>query len=288
MVDFYNEILQKHIHPSLEVLEIKPMGGGCINNAQRVNTIKGDFFIKSNINAPKDFFEKEAKCLELLAKQEIITIPKVLGSGIISDTPYLLLEYINSGKRKENFWTDFGTKLARLHKVSQQNFGLDFDNYIGLLPQHNGFEKDWLTFFWEKRIKAQIEIGKSKKLITKEIEIKFDKLYEKLPELLVIEKPSLIHGDLWGGNVMVDTKGEICLMDPSSCFSHREMEIAATHLFGGFEKEFYNAYFQEFPVAKEIEKRIEVYNLYPLLVHTNLFGGTYMNAVNGILKRYTN
>ena len=287
MIEFYTEIIQKHIHPSLEVLEIKPIQGGCINNAQRLSTIKGDFFIKSNRDVTTDYFEKEALALELLHKENIITIPRVLGTGEIAQTPYLLLEYIHSKHNKPDYWKDFGIKLAMLHRVTYDQYGLEFDNYIGSLPQKNAFEKDWVTFFIEKRLKEQLKLGKSKKLITNELESKFDALFNKLADIIPPSRPSLIHGDLWSGNVMTDSTGFVCLMDPSCYYANREIEIAFTQLFGGFDEAFYTSYFSEFPVEKDYEKRAEIYNLYPLLVHVNMFGGSYLNAVNSILKRYT-
>ncbi len=284
--EFYNQILQKHIASNVEMLETKPIEGGCINNAQRISTIKGDFFIKWNADVSPDVFEKESLGLELLRKQNIISIPQVLGVGTSDNIPYLLLEFIQPSKRKPDYWKDFGKKLARLHQVNTENYGLNYNNFIGSLTQNNTEKPKWIDFYIENRLKHQLKIGKSKKLISAAIEEKFERLFEKLPDLLIEEKPSLLHGDLWTGNVMTDTQGYVCLLDPAIYYGNREIELASTQLFGGFEPDFFSAYFQDYPMKKGFEKRFEIYQLYPLLVHVNLFGEKYLPALNSILKKH--
>ena len=284
---FYTPIIQQHIHPDLEVLDVKPIPGGCINNAQRLSTIKGEFFLKWNDGVPVDFFRKEFEGLNYLRKYSPLTIPKPIAVGKQEQIPYLLMEFIVPGKRAKIFWEDFGEKLGDLHRVTHETFGFYHQNYIGALKQFNEPEETWIDFFIKKRIMPQLKLAQSKKLIATNTISKFEILFQKLPEILTEEKPGLLHGDLWSGNVMIDAKGYACLLDPAVYYGNREIEIAFTQLFGGFDDTFYKAYFYNFPTAKGFEKRAEIYNLYPLLVHVNLFGGSYLSAVESVLKRYS-
>lgn len=284
---FYNQILQKHISPNIEALDIRNMEGGCINNAQKINTIKGDYFIKWNANVPLDFFEKEALGLQLLKSKNIFTIPEVIGFGEFDSIKYLLMEYIKPEKKNPKFWQDFGEKLARLHQIHDSSFGLSFHNYLGSIPQDNTFTNNWIDFFIEKRLKVNIKIANNKKLINNNINDKFESLFLILDSLLNKEvKPSLLHGDLWNGNFIIDNQGSVCLLDPAVYFGDKEMEMAFVKLFGGFEKPFFDAYYQNQKNDKSLEERILIYQLYPLLVHLNLFGVEYLAPINSILKKF--
>ncbi|MDX2188569.1 MAG: fructosamine kinase family protein [Bacteroidota bacterium] len=283
---FYKHIIENHVGKDVAFFDLRSVGGGCINNAKKISTSKGDFFIKSNRDAKPDFFEKEAQGLSYLRKQKIISIPEVIGFGITDETPYILLEFINPGKTKSNYWEDFGSKLAEMHFVTQNNYGFETDNYIGGIEQSNLQNADWIQFFVQNRIIHQLDIAKKKKLVNVKLENQFVNLFEKLNDILVVDKPSLLHGDLWSGNVMTDSDGFVSLIDPAVYYGNREIEIAFTQLFGGFDAKFYQAYFSEFPVEKGYEKRADIYNIYPLLVHANLFGGSYIKSVESILQRF--
>ena len=268
-----------------EIQFIHFVTGGCINQTIHLQTSKGHFFLKWNEQESLDMFEKEAKGLKLLKEHAHMTVPEVIGTGKIENKAFLLLEYIDSYPAKTNYWEQFGEALAELHKCSNKSYGLDFDNYIGSLPQKNEPEQDWLDFFIEKRLRVQFGLAYYNGLIGKAYLEKLDQLAIKLADFFPKEAPALLHGDLWSGNAMVDHQGEPCMVDPAVYYGHREMEIAFTTLFGGFDTAFYNAYEQAFPFEKGFEERKAVYNCYPLMVHVNLFGKSYLSGIDQVFNR---
>lgn len=232
-------------------------------------------------------FQSEAAGLKLLSDSKAIKIPEVIFYDQAENVAFLLLEFIERGHPTANFWKEFGFQLADLHRVSNSCFGLNINNYIGSLPQQNNPADTWVDFFINDRLRPQINLAIKNSAIDSDTLSKFEKLHLKLPEIFPEEPPSLIHGDLWNGNFLADTKGQPVLIDPSVCFAQREMDLAMSQLFGGFDQLFYEAYFAAFPIQKHFDQRVEIYQLYYLMVHVNLFGGGYLNAVNSILKRFT-
>jgi protein-ribulosamine 3-kinase len=269
------------------VKKFAPASGGCINNGGVIDTDSGKYFIKWNDSGafPK-MMEKEARGLELLASSESLKVPRVIMHGTSVSFQYLVLECIESKPRKSNYWKTFGEQLATLHLYSSPIFGLDHDNYIGSLHQKNTEGNTWVEFFIELRLKVQIALAKEKGLMSAAIEKDFDVLFNKLPGLIHDEKPSLLHGDLWGGNIMVDNSGEPCVIDPAVYFGNREVDLAMTTLFGGFDMKYLNSYNEVYPLVPGHEERLELYKLYPLLVHVNLFGAGYLSQVSSILKQF--
>lgn len=258
-------------------------GGGCINSGGKLVTSFANYFLKWNSAAQfPGMFESEAKGLRLLQATKTIDTPSVVGHGIEGAYQFLLLEFIESNNRSKNFWIQLGHQLANLHKINSNLAGLDHNNYIGSLPQINDQKKSWIEFFIE-RLEFQIKMLPQS---DHQLNAMFESLYTHLPSLLVEEPHSLLHGDLWGGNVVVTSKGEPCLIDPAVYFGNREIEIAFTLLFGGFDDAFHSGYREIFPLQTGFRERIPVHNLYPLLVHANLFGGGYLSQVKSILKRY--
>lgn len=264
---------------------VSHVGGGCINETVKCECTQGVFFIKSSHHCPSDFFEKEAKGLQLLHYAQAINTPKIIQHGKIGHTYYLALEWIEKGRTTEGFWTEFGRKMAELHQVSQPEFGLDHDNYIGRLKQQNHFYDNWINFFIEQRILPQLKLAINHRKIDHSVQQSFDRLFGKLSDLMPTEPPALLHGDLWSGNFMCNTHEQPILIDPAVYYGHREMELAFTHLFGGFDSLFYKAYQEAYPLTPGFPERIEVYNLYPLLVHVNLFGQSYLHDVMQTLRR---
>jgi fructosamine-3-kinase len=285
-IQFFERVLFESLGKETNINSFDFVSGGCINNAVKLNTSQGTFFIKWNIYELEGMFEAEAKGLQILQEAQEIGIPQVYGVGQKEDKAYLLLEFISSSVQKKGFWEDFGASLACLHQHTQPYFGLDFDNYIGSLPQNNQKLEDGLDFFIEKRLKIQSGLALYNEQIDKSFHQKFQALYEKLPDILPKENASLLHGDLWSGNYMVNSEGKPMLIDPAVYYGNREAEIAFTRLFGGFEEAFYTAYQEEYPFEKGFEDRMDIYNLYPLLVHVNLFGSGYLSGVERILKKY--
>jgi len=271
----------------VEILEKHSVGGGCINEACSLKTNIGNYFIKYNsASAYPGMFEKEAAGLKILADTNTIEIPEVKVAVTINDYAYLLLQYIETGVSSRNFWNDFGTKLADLHRNTNKYFGLDHDNYIGSLVQKNSYHPDFFSFFISQRIEPQLKEARNKGAFSHSETRYFDSLFNTLHNIIPVEKPALIHGDLWNGNYMVTADGSPCLVDPAVYYGHREADIAMTQLFGGFSPDFYGAYNQAWPMEKSWEKRMDVYNLYPLLVHVNLFGGSYARQVLQIIRQF--
>ncbi|MDQ3193264.1 MAG: fructosamine kinase family protein [Bacteroidota bacterium] len=273
-------------HESI-VIAIENIAGGCINETVKIETTSGNYFLKWNSKKSyPGMFEAERKGLTLLNQQKALKIPFVITSGETENQAFLLLEYIESGSKAENFWNDFGKSLATLHKTTAPEFGLDHDNYIGSLAQSNLQNKSWTSFFIQERLEPQIKLARDKGQIETKIIEGFASLYKKLEEIFIPEPPALIHGDLWSGNFTTTEKGLPCIFDPAVYFGHREMDIAMSRLFGGFDQQFYNSYNSHFPLQKGWEERIDICNLYPLLVHVNLFGGGYLQQIKMILKKF--
>jgi fructosamine-3-kinase len=231
-------------------------------------------------------FEKEAAGLRLLSASKTIDIPGVITTAEAGNYGYLLLQFIETGKTKRNFWIEFGTKLADLHRNTSDYFGLDHDNYIGSLVQKNSLHPDFFSFFISERIEPQLKEARNKGAFSQSETRYFNSLFNTLHNIIPVEKPALVHGDLWNGNFMITENGSPCLIDPAVYYGHREADIAMTKLFGGFDHDFYNAYNQAWPMEKEWQKRMDIFNLYPLLVHVNLFGGSYARQVMQIIRQF--
>jgi fructosamine-3-kinase len=269
------------------LIESRPLQGGDINNVFLLQTENGPFVAK--INSASAFplmFQREAEGLNLIINSGAIRCPEVIFAGQNTDDAVLLLEYIPQGRASLAFWEDFGRKLAALHRCSAAFYGLEQDNYIGSLPQYNSPMESWPAFFITQRLMPQIEIAAQKGLLDNKTKNGFSNLCTVLPTLLPEEVPSLIHGDLWNGNYLTDTKGCPVLIDPAVSYASREMDLAMSRLFGGFSPAFYGAYYEAFPVEKGIEDRLLIYQLYYLMVHVNLFGGSYLSSVKRILERF--
>ncbi|MEM6297645.1 MAG: fructosamine kinase family protein [Bacteroidota bacterium] len=283
---FFERILFKSTGKELRVSQIRFISGGCINNAIQLRTAEGDFFLKWNESKPVDFFDVEAKGLALLKSSGAIRTPEVLGVGEVDGISFLLLEYIEDGYPRTIFWERLGEQLADLHRNYGDAFGLPYNNFIGQLPQNNEPHKDGVTFFIEKRLRVQAGLALYNGLIKEEFLERMEHFYEKLPKLLPEERPSLLHGDLWSGNFLVGENFTPIILDPAVYYGAREAELAFTRLFGGFDPIFYSAYEASYPLESGFKDRFDIYNLYPLLVHTNLFGTSYLSGVLNVLNKY--
>lgn len=281
------EVTQHLSELRFEIQSFSFVGGGCINSGGRLKTSQGDFFLKWN-SARKfpGMFESEARGLNILRQPSVVHIPAVIATASLKDWQFIVLEFIAEKKKSSHYWKNLGQQLAMLHKQSAPTFGLDHDNYIGSLRQINHPQKNWIDFFIEQRLIVQIEWAINNSTMSASTAHQFDSLFKKLPELLPVEKPSLLHGDLWSGNLIADDRGEPCLIDPAVYYGHREAEIAFTSLFGGFASGFYESYNENFSLSPGFFERSDVYNLYPLMVHVNLFGGGYLTQVVSILRQF--
>ncbi len=278
--------LLRNIH--IDVEEVTSIGGGSINDAWRIDTNDGPFFLKTNsADRYPSMFEAEADGLARLKETRTLPVPEVFAHGEDHDITWLLMEWIAPGRSAADRWSMFGQRLARLHRHTNDRFGLERDNFIGSLVQHNRQEKDWPTFLIDHRLVPQLKMARDRRKIEGGILIRAERLFSMLDGLFPKEPPALLHGDLWNGNFIVGSDGQVWVVDPATYYGHREMDIAMTKLFGGFDPEFYSAYQQEYPLEKGWEERIDLCNLYPLLVHVNLFGGEYVAQVDAILRRFT-
>lgn len=285
-IQFLEGVLFEGLGKEIPVSSYQFLSGGNINLAVRVDTSEGFFFVKWNEDAPEDLFSCEAKGLALLRGTHTVAVPEVIAYGQRAQRAYVLMEYIQSPRPQASYWENLGSKLAGLHRHTQSGFGLDHDNYLGSLRQSNEAHANWVDFFIEKRLRVQAGLAWYNGQLPVFLYNQFDKLYKKLPGMLPEEKPALLHGDLWSGNVMVGNNGLACLIDPAVYYGNREADLAFTKLFGGFAPTFYNAYQEAFPLLPGFEQRAEIYNLYPLLVHVNLFGSGYLSGVERVLKKF--
>jgi fructosamine-3-kinase len=266
---------------------IHHVGGGSINNTLQIKTNSGNYFIKWNFAEMfPEMFKKEVAGLRILKETSEIMVPGVVLQNDFEKYSYLILKFIESARPQKDFWINFGYSMAKLHRHTNSYFGLDHNNYIGSLPQNNRLHGDWVSFFIEERLEFQIKLARDNQLIDSSIVRHFEKLFMVISEIFPVEKPSLLHGDLWSGNFMVAENGSVCIMDPAVYYGFREMDIAMSKLFGGFSTEFYSAYHEEFPMEKGWHDRVDICNLYPLMVHVNLFGGGYISSVRSIINKF--
>ncbi|HYC84786.1 MAG TPA: fructosamine kinase family protein [Chryseosolibacter sp.] len=283
--DDIRQALEKVLQAS--VSGFSPMSGGCINEAGKLVTTRGVYFLKWNdLDRFPEMLATERAGLDLLAASNSFKIPEVICTGVTASHQFMLMELIVPSTKSPLFWNRFGELLATLHKCTSSQYGLDHDNYIGSLPQRNKPNQSWVMFFIQQRLQAQLDLYVGRRDLRADVRRAFDKLFAKLPDLLVTERPTLLHGDLWSGNLMVDAAGLPCVIDPAVYYGNREVDIAMTHLFGGFDKSFLDSYHATFPLEEGFDDRLQLYNLYPLLVHVNLFGDSYLSQVVSILNRF--
>jgi protein-ribulosamine 3-kinase len=295
------QLLEDRTVDPVKINGSSPVGGGCINECFRVDTSTGAFFVKYNdANRYPGMFEAEAAGLKLLGKavgngqdegngrgrSAEILVPKVVAYGGDGQHGMLVLEFLESGKKGAGFWEGFGIGLANLHRVSDGGFGLDRPNYIGSLPQSNSRQSDWPGFFIEERLEAQLKLARDFGRAGRDLVKGFEGLYPRLVDFFPKEPPALLHGDLWSGNFMVAEGGKAAIVDPAVYYGHRYMDLGMSQLFGGFAPAFYAAYDAAFPLEKNWVEGTEVANLYPLLVHLNLFGAGYLGSIQSVLRKF--
>jgi protein-ribulosamine 3-kinase len=273
---------------SISISSFISVGGGCINHGGKLVTSTGNYFVKWNdANAFPSMFMAEADGLALLGNQKVIDVAKVILTESAENFQFIVIEWIEASHNSKTYWQTLGSQLASLHRKTSDGFGLDRDNYIGSLKQINTRKSNWMDFFVENRLDVQLRLAVDQQKLDNNTVAKFNSLYKKLNRILPEEKPSLLHGDLWSGNLITNANGDPCLIDPAVYYGHREAEIAFTKLFGGFQHSFYDSYNSEFPLQPSFESRVDIYNLYPLLVHVNLFGGGYVGQVENILDHFS-
>ena len=282
---------------NVAIAETDRLQGGDINKAYGLTLNNGKHvFMKANAKSNAAFFTAEAAGLTAIEKTGAISTPEILCTGTDDgeDVGYsfLLLKYIKGASPVKNYWEDFAQKLAAMHNADTSiyfdddgKFGFFQNNFIGARTQDNTPAESWISFFRDRRLAPQFKAADS--YFSSEDKNQITKLLDHLGDFLVEpEKPSLLHGDLWSGNVMCGPDGKAVLIDPAVYVGHAEADLAMTELFGGFPENFYQAYKEAKPLQAGYEERRDLYNLYQLLNHLNLFGPTYLGPVLSIVAEY--
>ncbi len=267
----------------------QPVSGGCISATWRIESTDGLLFAKTADAEAAEMFQAEAAGLVALADAGGLRVPRPVACGASENDSWLLMEWIDRGPARPDSLTRLAEGLAVQHRVIAEECGWDRDNTIGSTPQENARSKDWPGFFATHRLGFQVDLleisGLGGRLVPTA-----RRLIEEVPALLAGHRPepSLLHGDLWGGNWCCDSDGLPCIYDPAVYFGDREADIAMTRLFGGFGSGFYAAYEEAWPLEPGHEMRADLYNLYHVLNHVNLFGVGYLAQAEGIVHRLLN
>lgn len=293
--DSVNAALADLFGDDVQIKNTSAVSGGSINNAQKLALSNGEtLFLKTHRHEDVKFFQAEADGVVAIAATGAIRTPDILavGRNEADDTAFLLMRYIQSARPKADYAETLGHKIAAMHTadttafVNGGRFGFTANNYIGATPQINTPADSWVTFFRDRRLVPQFK--RADHYFSAEDRERIIYLLDHLENYLIEpEQPSLLHGDLWNGNVMSDDAGEAMLIDPAVYVGDREADIAMTELFGGFSQAFYDAYNEASPLDPGYTDRRDLYNLYHLTNHLNLFGQMYYPAVTGILKMYS-
>ncbi|AFY74655.1 fructosamine-3-kinase [Synechococcus sp. PCC 7502] len=260
----------------------QPVSGGSINQAFCLSDRSNKFFVKTNTAPRLGMFEAEAIALNQIYNTHTIQVPKPICWGITDGFSYIVTEWIEFGRNGN--WSQLGQNLAALHRVTTSSgFGWDQQNTIGATPQINHWTSNWVDFFIEHRLLYQIKLARQKGL---QVIASDQELWQLVPPLFqgYNPQPSLVHGDLWSGNMGFDQLGTPVIFDPALYFGDREVDLAMTELFGGFPSQFYQGYNQVFPLDSGYQSRKTLYNLYHILNHFNLFGGSYGSTAQGMIK----
>ncbi|MFH7028259.1 MAG: fructosamine kinase family protein [Heteroscytonema crispum UTEX LB 1556] len=274
----------------------RSVGGGCINQGYAVSNAEAlPYFVKLNQASQITMFEAEALGLQQMYETATIRVPKPICWGTADNSCYIVLEWLEMGSGNSKSWEEMGRKLAAMHKWKplqedgetrrqgdKGRFGWKINNTIGSTPQINTWTADWAEFYTKHRLGYQFQLGRRRGGRFPQAE----ELLKAVGELLAHHpQPSLVHGDLWGGNAGCTVEGEPVIFDPATYFGDREVDIAMTELFGGFPAAFYKGYNEVFPLDEGYERRKTLYNLYHIVNHFNLFGGGYESQANSMIAR---
>jgi protein-ribulosamine 3-kinase len=268
---------------SFQVRRQRPVGGGCINRAAVVEDGGRAFFVKLNAPERLDMFEAESEGLAALAAARAIRVPEPVCVGLAGGESFLVMERLDLGGRLDG--ERAGRQLAALHRATAERFGWHRDNTIGSTPQLNAPHPDWVAFWRERRLGPQLALAAANGHRGR-LQSDGERLLSRLDALIGhAPPPSLLHGDLWGGNIGATPEGEPVIFDPAVYHGDREADLAMTELFGGFDARFQAAYREAWPLDPAYAVRRVLYNLYHVLNHLNLFGGGYLQQSQSMIER---
>jgi fructosamine-3-kinase len=281
------DLLAEHIGAatgeSFQVRQQRSVGGGCINRAAVVEDVERAFFVKLNAPDRLDMFEAESEGLAALAAARAIRVPEPVCVGLAGGESFLVMERLDLGGRLDG--ERAGRRLAELHRATAERFGWHRDNTIGSTPQRNAPHHDWVAFWRERRLGPQLALAAANGH-RGPLQSDGERLLSRLDALIGhAPSPSLLHGDLWGGNIGATPEGEPVIFDPAVYHGDREADLAMTELFGGFDSRFQAAYREAWPLDPAYAVRRVLYNLYHVLNHLNLFGGGYLQQSKSMIER---
>jgi fructosamine-3-kinase len=285
LLPFISAAIRNTTHRPFEVCSTSSVGGGSINESFRLDGSNGErYFLKLNDARHHSMFEAEATGLDTIAATNTVRVPQPIILGIAGEHSYLVLEYLELSSRGNAGL--LGEQLAALHRCTGNTFGFAQDNFIGTTPQPNAWEDSWINFWREQRFGFQLKLA-AKNGYGDQLQSLGEKLLDALPTFFVgyTPQPSLLHGDLWGGNHAFTAGGTPTIFDPATYFGDRECDMAMTELFGGYPADFYASYRTTWPLDVGYSTRRDLYNLYHFLNHANLFGGGYVRQSRDIMQR---
>ena len=270
------------------ILTFETLHGGDTASSQKITTSSGCYFVKSTASENgQEMLEAEMLGLQSIEATKTIKVPQVLGTYSRDGISSLLLAYISSKTPNTQEFETFGRQLALLHSSSSPDyFGFQSNNFIGSLSQKNGRSVSWEEFYVTQRLLPQLELAHSLERLPFHLIPSYEKMVVRLETVVGSINPSFLHGDLWSGNYLINKDGTPFLIDPAVYYGHHLVDIAMTKLFGGFSRPFYDAYTEVIPKHPNEAAILEIYQLYYLLVHLNLFGTSYLGGVKKILERY--
>ncbi len=271
---------------TIDGYDLKSVGGGCINEAYHLTSAQSSYFIKLNKPSLIAMFEAEAAGLAEMAQVNSVRVPNVICLGQADGYSYLVLEFIQLSSLRGQSAAKLGQQLAELHRHEQAYFGWHCDNTIGSTEQINTREHDWIRFWQQHRLGQQLEFAQANGYKGTLLDRGYQ-LIDNIEHFFAgySPHPSLVHGDLWGGNAASDNQGNPVIFDPATYYGDRETDIAMTELFGGFGADFFSEYNQTYPLDSGYQTRKTLYNLYHIINHVNLFGGGYLGQAESMIEQ---
>lgn len=272
---------------TLDIRDARPVPGGDINRCFELETSGGRLFLKVNDRmGSRAFFQAERGGLERLRATGTLRVPRSFLEGETTSEQFLVMEFLDKQPPDPDFWRVFAEELGNLHRHAAARFGLDEDNYIGTWPQTNTQMDTWGAFYVQQRLTPLLRALRDEGDFSASEARQAEQIFLRIEEMFPPEKPALLHGDLWGGNFMPGAGGLPSVFDPAVYYGCREMDLAMARLFGGFDRKFYWYYQEYFPLAEGWQQRIPLCQLYPVLVHARLFGGSYIRQAATIISEF--